>query len=164
MKMQLNSWFFPVLVATALGIAGGDALAQDVVSKDGTLKIQASWTRATPNGARVAGGFVTITNTGSAPDRLVGGSVAIAGHVELHEMAMENGVMKMRALDKGLEIKPGQTVQLKPGGYHLMFMELKVPVKESDMVAGTLVFERAGTVAIQYRASAMGGSYKAHGN
>ncbi len=93
--------------------------------KAGALTIEAPWARATPGGAQVAGGFMKITNTGSEPDRLVGGTVPFAGRFEVHEMTMDGGVMKMRELSKGLEIKPGETVELKPGGYHVMFMDLK---------------------------------------
>jgi periplasmic copper chaperone A len=90
------------------------------------------------------------------PDRLVGGSATIAAHVEVHEMAMDNGVMKMRELEKGLEIKPGETVELKPGGYHMMLMNLKEPAVDGGKVEGTLVFEKAGTIAIYYHVRALG--------
>ena len=88
--------------------------------KAGDLVITQAWSRATPSGAKIGGGYLTIENKGSAPDRLVGGSADIAGKVEVHEMAMNNGVMTMRPLDKGLAIDPGKTVKLAPGGYHLM--------------------------------------------
>lgn len=138
------------------------ARAADVVSKDGTIKITAPWTRATPAGAKVAGGFLSITNTGAAPDRLTGGTMAMAGKFEVHEMSMNDGVMKMRALDNGLEIKPGETIELKPGGYHLMFIDLKAAVKEGDKLEGTLVFERAGTIVLQFDATAMGAMPTGH--
>src|SRR4051812_19139668 len=93
----------------------------------GDLVISQAWSRATPGGAKIGGGYLTIENKGSAPDRLIGGSVEIAGKVELHEMATSNGVMKMRPLDKGLAIEPGKTVKLAPGGHHLMLFDLKSP-------------------------------------
>ena len=136
--------------------------AADAVSTDGTIKITAPWTRATPAGAKVAGGFLSITNTGSAPDRLTGGSMSMAGKFEVHEMSMNDGVMKMRALDNGLEIRPGETIELKPGGYHLMFIDLKAAVKEGDKLEGTLVFERAGTIVLQFDATAMGAMPTGH--
>ena len=136
--------------------------AADAVSKDGTIKITAPWTRATPAGAKVAGGFLSITNTGAAPDRLTGGSISMAGKFEVHEMSMNDGVMKMRALDNGLEIKPGETIELKPGGYHLMFIDLLAAVKEGDKLEGTLVFERAGTIVLQFDATAMGAMPTGH--
>jgi len=126
--------------------------------KIGDLKIDHPWTRATPGGAKVAGGFMTITNTGSQPDRLIGGSAVAAGIFEVHEMKMEGNVMRMRALDKGLEIKPGQTVELKPGGFHVMFMDLKTPLKEGESIKGTLIFEKAGTIEVEYKVEARGSS------
>ncbi len=133
-------------------------LAQHAAStvKVGTLTIEAPWTRATPQGARVAGGFMRITNTGSQPDRLIGGSFPLAGRFEVHEMAVTDGIMTMRELAKGLEIAPGQTVELKPGGYHVMFMELREPVRQGAPIKGTLVFEKAGTVEIEYKVAPIG--------
>ncbi len=73
-------------------------------------------------------------------------------------MRMEGNVMKMRALEKGLEIKPGQTVELKPGGYHVMFLDLKSPLKEGESIKGTLVFEKAGTIEVEYKIESRGAS------
>ncbi len=122
----------------------------------GALVIEAPWARATPGGAKVAGGYVKITNTGKEPDRLIGGSLPIAAEVEVHEMAMSNNVMRMRRLADGLEIKPGQTVELKPGGYHLMFMGLSSGLKAGQPVKGTLVFQKAGAVEVEYRVAPIG--------
>ena len=99
------------------------AQAEDITV--GSLKISAPWARATPKGASVGGGYMKITNTGTAPDRLIGGSTDVAGRFEIHEMKMDNGVMKMRPVTGGLEIKPGQTVELNPSGYHVMLVGLK---------------------------------------
>jgi copper(I)-binding protein len=101
---------------------------------------------------------MTLTNTGSEPDRLIGGSNAVAGKFEIHEMSMDGGVMKMRMLPKGIEIKPGQTVELKPGSYHLMFVGLKAPFEQGKRVKGTLQFEKAGTVDVEYAVEAIGGA------
>jgi hypothetical protein len=122
----------------------------------GALVVEAPWTRATPGGAKVAGGFLRITNSGSAPDRLVGGAFAASARVEVHEMAIADGVMKMRELKLGLEIKPGETVELKPGGYHVMFMDLARQLKEGETVAGTLVFEKAGRIDVMFRVAPIG--------
>jgi periplasmic copper chaperone A len=116
--------------------------------KVGDLVITQAWSRATPGGAKIAGGYLTIENKGAAPDRLLGGTADIAGKIEVHEMAMNNGVMTMRPLDKGLTIEPGKTVKLAPGGYHLMIMDLKGPFKQGDKVPVTLEFEKAGKVAL----------------
>ena len=128
-----------------------------------SLTITAPWTRATPKSAPVAGGFVKITNTGSESDWLIGGSFTGAGRVEVHEMATDNGVMRMRQLANGLEIKPGQTVELKPGGFHLMFMELKQPTVEGKPIRGTLTFRKAGSVEIDFAVAPIGGPAPASG-
>jgi copper(I)-binding protein len=122
----------------------------------GDLVIEQPWTRATPPGARVAGGYLRITNTGREADRLVGGSLAVAGSVEVHEMSNEGGVMRMRELAGGLDIPPGGTVELKPGGLHVMFMGLKQPLVAGQPVEGTLVFQKAGTVAVRFSVGAIG--------
>ncbi len=118
--------------------------------KVGALKISHPWARATPKGAPVGGGYLTITNTGSSEDRLVGGSVSFAKHVEVHEMKMDNNVMKMRMLPNGLAIKPGETVTLKPGGYHIMFTGLKQPLVKGQHVDVTLRFAKAGEVKVDF--------------
>lgn len=126
--------------------------------KAGAITVEAPWTRATPGGAKVAGGFMRITNAGSEPDRLVGGSIPQAGRFEVHEMSEEGGVMKMRPLRNGLEIKPGATVELKPGGHHIMFPDLHATLKQGEPVKGTLVFEKAGPVAVEYEVAPVGGT------
>ena len=108
--------------------------------------ITQAWSRATPGGAKIGSGYLTIENKGAAPDRLIGVSADVAGKVEVHEMAMNNGVMTMRPLDSGLTIDPGKTVKLAPGGYHLMMFDLKAPLKQGDKVPVTLEFEKAGKV------------------
>jgi copper(I)-binding protein len=123
--------------------------------KAGDLVIETPWTRATPGGAKVAGGFLKITNTGSAPDRLIGGTLPLAESVEVHEMAMADGIMKMRRLD-ALEIPPGKSIELKPGSYHVMFMGLKDGLKAGGTITGTLVFEKAGTVNVVYKIAPIG--------
>lgn len=124
--------------------------------KVGDLVIEAPWSRATPPSARVAAGFLKVTNTGKQSDRLVGGSFEVAKKFEVHEMTMSDNVMRMRQLQKGLEIKPGATVELKPSGYHLMFFDLARPLKADDVVKGTLGFERAGTVAVEFHVAPLG--------
>lgn len=141
-------------LVTAIAIATVAASAQDY--KAGSLRIEAPWTRATPVGSKVAGGFMKIENTGNGTDRLVGGSITVADKFEVHEMAMTGDVMRMRELANGLEIGPGKSVELKPGSFHVMFMDLKQPLKEGDKVKGTLKFEKAGTVEVEYTVRAMG--------
>ncbi len=124
--------------------------------KAGDLIIEAPWSRATPGGSKVGAGFMKITNNGKVADRLIGGSAEVAKDFEVHEMSMSGDVMKMRRLAKGLEIKPGESVELKPSSYHIMFMGLARPLKVDETVKGTLVFERAGTVAIEYSVRPIG--------
>lgn len=126
--------------------------------KIGALVLETPWIRATPGGAQVAGGYVKVTNTGTQADRLLGGTFPLAAAVEVHEMSMVDGVMKMRGLPNGLEIKPGASVDLKPGGYHLMFQKLQEGLKDGQTIKGTLVFEKAGTVEIEYRVLPIGSS------
>jgi periplasmic copper chaperone A len=150
------------LAAVVFTFAASAAQAHDY--QVGSLKIAHPWARATPKGAAVAGGYLKITNNGKEADRLVSGSVPFAGRFEIHEMSHEGGVMKMRALPKGLEIKPGETVELKPGSFHLMFMELKAPLvkDQTPRPKGTLVFEKAGTVEVEFAIEAIGGAPAEH--
>ena len=129
------------------------ALASDVTLSD--LTIQHPWTRATPGGAQVAGGYLTIVNRGKTPDRLVGGSFDAASTFELHSMSMNDGVMTMRPIGP-LEIPAGGSVTLDPSAKHIMFTGLKHGLKKGDAVPGTLTFERAGTVAVQFTVESIG--------
>ena len=142
------------LAALAATLFAVPARAEEV--KAGDLVITQAWSRATPSGAKIAGGYLTIENKGATPDRLLGGSGDIAGRVEVHEMTMNNGVMTMRPLDKGLAIEPGKTVKLAPGGYHLMIMDLKTPFKQGDKVPVTLQFEKAGKVTLSLDVQGVG--------
>lgn len=141
-------------VAALVAVAAAPAGAQE--TRAGDLVITQPWSRATPAGAKVAGGYLTIENKGSAPDRLVTGAGDVAGRIEIHEMAMNNGVMTMRPLDKGLTIEPGKTVKLAPGGYHLMLMDLKSPLKQGEKVPLTLEFEKAGKVTLSLDVQGVG--------
>ncbi|MBC7580815.1 MAG: DUF1775 domain-containing protein [Tardiphaga sp.] len=130
----------------------------------GELMISTPWTRATPPGAKVAGGYLTVMNMGKASDRLIGGSFGDSGRIEVHEMSMTDGVMRMRPLGDGLEIKPGATVKLEPGGYHLMMLDLAKPFKQGDKVKAQLRFEKAGTVEIELDVNAVGATAPAGGH
>lgn len=144
--------------APAIRIAAGPAKATTDAPKVtiGNLVIEAPWTRATPPGAKVAGGYVRITNTGNEPDRLVGGTFPGAERVEVHEMSVTDGVMRMRQLTDGLVIKPGETVELKPGGLHMMFTGLRDAVRAGTPVKVELKFEKAGQVTVDFAVAAIG--------
>jgi periplasmic copper chaperone A len=149
------------MFAAAFALLAGAAQAHDY--KLGPLEIKHPWARATPKGAAVAGGYLTIVNAGKEPDRLVGGSSPVAGRFEIHEMAVTDGMMRMRALPQGLEIKPGATVELKPGSYHLMFMNLKKPLVQGQSIKGTLTFEKAGSIEVEYTVEPIGAPASRHG-
>jgi periplasmic copper chaperone A len=122
----------------------------------GSIEISQPWSRATPATAPSAGGFLTLTNKGSAPDRLIAVQSPAARQVEVHEMKMDGAVMRMRELSDGLALPPGQTVELKPGGYHVMFIGLKAPFAKDQRVPATLVFEKAGRVDVEFTVEALG--------
>jgi copper(I)-binding protein len=125
-------------------------------TKVGDLIISQAWSRATPGGAKIGGGYLTIENKGSTPDRLIGGTWDAGAKVEVHEMTTKDGVMTMRPLDQGVAIAPGQTVMLAPGGIHLMLFDLKSPLKQGDKVPVTLEFERAGKVTFSLDVQGVG--------
>src|SRR5215467_221543 len=154
-QLRKSLFVMSILAATA-----GTALAQTYTV--GALKIEQPWARATPGGAKVGGGYLTITNTGSESDWLVGGTLAQAGRFEMHEMKMEGGTARMREVKGGLEIGPGQKVEFKPGGYHIMFVDLRAPFKQGETLKGQLRFEKSGTVDIEYKVEAIGASAPMH--
>ena len=122
----------------------------------GGLHIGHPWTRATPGGADVAGGFLSITNSGTTDDRLIAVSIDGVTRVDIHEMTMDNGMMVMRPLKDGLVVPAGATVELKPGSFHIMMMGLSQPFKEGETVKATLTFEKAGQIAIDFKVEAPG--------
>lgn len=133
--------------------------AQALMAEDfkaGSIEIGDPWSRATPGGAKVAGGFLVLKNTGATADRLVSVTAPFAGKVQIHEMTLANGVMTMRPLEAGLEVPAGGTVTFKPGSYHIMFMDLKQPLKVGEVVDGTLTFEKAGSVQVQFKVQGIG--------
>ena len=153
------------LAAAALALSATLATAHDF--KAGPLKIGHPWSRATPAGAKVGGGYLSIENTGSAPDRLVSIAVPFAARAEIHEMATKDGIMTMRPMDNGVEVPAGAKVEFKPGGYHIMFMELKQPLKQGETLKGTLTFEKAGSVDVEFKVDSIAakggeGEHKGH--
>jgi copper(I)-binding protein len=143
---------FPL--ALLLALVALPALAMDY--KVGALEIRQPWARATPPTAQTGGGFLVVTNTGTAPDRLIGAKSPVAERVEVHEMKMDGNVMRMRPVENGIEIPPGGSVELKPGGLHVMFTGLKAPFTKDAKVPLTLIFEKAGSVDVELPVEAMG--------
>lgn len=121
----------------------------------GDLVIQQPWARATPGGAAVAGGYFSVTNHGRTPERLTGASLEAAAHAELHDMAVENGVMRMRPTGP-LAIPPEATLTLTPTAKHVMFTGLKRGLKAGEVIAGTLTFEHAGAVPVAFAVEGIG--------
>jgi periplasmic copper chaperone A len=138
------------LFAAALAFSMLSGVAQAHEFKAGDLAIHHPWAKATLPSQPVGGGFMEIVNTGSEPDRLVSGKAAFAGDLQIHEMATQDGIMKMRQLPDGIEIPAGGTVKLEPGGLHIMFMKLSEPLKEGEMKEATLTFEKAGDVVVEF--------------
>jgi hypothetical protein len=151
---KLTAKLIPPTLILVAALAATTAPAADY--KAGAIVISNPWARATPSGASAGAGYFTVTNTGTTPDRLVAATSEAASSADIHEMTMANGVMQMRPLKDGLELKPGETVQLKPGGEHVMMTGLKQPLKQGDHIKGTLSFEKAGKVDIEYDVKAVG--------
>lgn len=149
---------FTILLLFAVSHA---ALAHEF--KVGEIEIIHPWSRATPDGAKVAAGYLKLKNDGVEPDRLVSATGEIAGKTEIHEMAVDaDGVMTMRPVPGGLEVPAGGEVELKPGSFHIMFMDLKQGAKEGVNFKGTLTFEKAGTVEVEFAVDKMGGETDQH--
>jgi hypothetical protein len=137
--------------AAALGLT---FLAHAQDANIGSIKIENAYTRATVPGQQVAGGFMKIENKGAA-DQLISASSPAAGEVQLHEMAMDGNVMKMRQV-KDIAVPAGGAVELKPGGLHLMFMNIKAPLAAGQTVPVKLKFAKAGEVEVKMPVNAMG--------
>jgi copper(I)-binding protein len=154
----MSRWSF-LAVACALFVAVAAASAEE--ASIGPLTVRSAWSRATPGGATVGVGYLAIENKGATADRLIGVSSLIAGKAEIHETTSEGGVARMRPVD-GVEIPAGAGVELKPGGLHLMFMELRRPLKEGQRFTATLRFEKAGAARVDFIVRGIGAKQDAH--
>jgi copper(I)-binding protein len=150
-RKNISLSFAAVLATLTLAFA---ALANDY--DVGSIHITQPWARATPKGATTGAGYMTITNKGTSPDRVSCISSDASAQCQIHTMTMEGGVMKMRPVEGGLEIKPGETVTLKPAGLHVMLVGLKHPLEQGQTVKATLKFEKAGTIDVEYPVAAIG--------
>jgi periplasmic copper chaperone A len=142
-------------LALALAVSAAPALAQEF--KAGDIVVEKPWARATPKGAEVGSGYLTIQNKGAASDRLTGGTAEF-GAVEIHQMSSANGVSQMRELKDGLNIPADGSVAFSPGGYHLMFTHLTHPLTKGESVKATLNFEHAGAVEVEFNVMGIGAS------
>ncbi|RAH99892.1 copper resistance protein CopZ [Acuticoccus sediminis] len=149
--------------APAHGHGQGHAHGEQAAAVPATLDIETVWMRQPPPGASVAGGYLTVTNTGDTDDTLLGGTIGFARTVEVHEMAVTNGVMTMQEVEGGLVIPAGETVTLAPGGYHLMMLGLSGAPKAGETVPITLRFEHAGPVELMMEVAPIGATKPAGG-
>jgi copper(I)-binding protein len=151
---RTNSWFAAgcALALTQLATTAAQAADYNV----GSIQITAPWARATPKGASAGAAYMTITNTGKTSDKVSCVSSDASAECQIHTMTMDNGVMQMRPVEGGLEIRPGETVTLKPGGFHMMLVNLKHPLEQGNTVKATLKFDTAGSVDVDYPIAAIG--------
>ncbi|MGE0239431.1 MAG: copper chaperone PCu(A)C [Parvibaculaceae bacterium] len=122
----------------------------------GALVISHPWTPKPPAGAKVAAGYLKITNDGQADDRLVAVSSEIAGKIQIHGMTVENGIMKMFELADGLAVPAGQSVELKSKSSHVMFIDLKTLPPDGESFKAVLTFAKAGAVPVEFEVEPMG--------
>lgn len=151
-----------LMLASPISVVAADTGAPATVVTIGDLEISGAFSRATLPNAPVGAGYLTITNTGASDDRLVSATSPAAGMAQIHAMKMEGDVMKMTELPDGLAIPAGGSVTLAPGGFHIMFMDLKRAFTEGGTIPVTLTFENAGTVDIELAVGAINADAPAH--
>lgn len=159
--MKLIKELIVALMLTCAAFYTSIAHAHDY--KAGSISIEHPWTPQPPMGAKVAAGFLKITNGGSEDDRLVSVASDIAGKTQIHGMKIENGIMTMFELEGGLVIPAGGMVELKSKSNHVMFMGLKSRPEKGATFKATLTFEKAGAVAVEFEVEAMGGDMNHEG-
>ncbi len=143
-----------ICLAGTLAASFAPAIGEPVTANH--LKVSQAWSRATPGGVKIGVGYLQIHNTGRVTDRLVGGETAIAQRIEIHETRLVGGIMRMRALPKGVTIGAGQTVTFKPGGLHLMLIGMARPLIKGQSFKATLKFEKAGPIEMTFHVAKMG--------
>ena len=150
LKLRMKKLILAMFGAASLVASIGTSFAQ----LKGDLEIEKPWARATVAGAAVGGGYLIVRNKGATADRLVGVASPASARVEMHEMAMDKDIMRMRQV-KGVDVPGKSAIEFKPGGNHLMFIELKSQLKPGDKVPVTLRFEKAGEVNTELAVEAM---------
>jgi len=150
MTMSPSMMMKPGMAMQSAAAAGGPQF------KVGDLVVTAPWSRATPKGAKIGAGYLTIQNNGTAPDKLVSVETDVAGKADIHEMSMKDGVMHMRPLTGGVTIAPGKSVTLSPSGFHLMLTDLKKPLEQGQSFEATLHFEKAGPLKVKFQIGGIG--------
>ena len=139
---------------TLLIVAASFAFAQDA-----SIQVEQPWARATPAGATTGAVYLTITNKSQEMDRMLSASSDVADKLQIHEMKVVNGTMEMREVPSGLPVPAKGSVVLKPGGFHVMLIGLKKPLKAGETIPLTLDFEKAGKVSITVPIRAMGAGH-----
>lgn len=143
-----------ILAATFISFMPIESSAHDYTV--GSITVLHPWARATPGPAKAGAGYLGLKNNGTTADRLVKAESTLSKKTELHTHIMENGVMKMTHMEEGIEVPAGQEVMFEPGGLHVMFMGLKAPFKEGEMLSVTLYFEKAGKVDVELAVKGVG--------
>lgn len=155
--MFLRTSLFALVTVLGVGMASAHGY------KIGDLEIEHPWARATPQGAKVGGGFFAVKNAGQTADRLIAVSAPdTSDKIQIHQMAVKDGIMTMAPLPNGLDIPAKGSVELKPGGYHVMFIDLKHPLKKGDHVKAKLTFEHAGSVDVDFEVDTIGATGANH--
>ena len=149
------------LAVLALALAVAAPVRAQAPVQAGALTVAEPWSRATPGGATVGAGYLTVENQGSEADRLLRAETDVSEAADVHETTMEGGVARMKPTG-GLAVAPHGRLELKPGGYHLMLTGLKRPLKEGERFAATLVFEKAGRVPVTFTVRGIGAGAGAH--
>jgi periplasmic copper chaperone A len=144
-----------IAVLLLLAFAAAPAWAQ--------IQVENAWSRATAPGVKIAAGYMMLRNRGTAPDRLVGVASSAARKVETHVTVRDGNIMRMREVG-GYDIPAGGAMELKPGGAHLMFVDVRKPFKEGERIPVTLRFEHAGEVQVDFEVarSAPGHGHAGH--
>jgi len=137
--------FLPLMLAVPLLV--GVIATSAAQSPSATVAVEKPWARATPGKSTTGAVYMTLVDRATTPDRLIGVSSPVAARAQIHTAGQENGVMKMREVE-ALPVEPGKPIEFKPGGYHIMMLDLKQPLKEGDSVPVTLSFEKAGRVEV----------------
>jgi len=157
----MKTWSVPVLLAPVLLISLHAGTAWSHSQEKGDIHVRHPWSRATPPGAKVAVGYMEIRNAGSQPDRLLSATTAVAQRVEMHVTQRDGEVMKMRQV-KAFEIPPRERFVLRPGGPHLMLVDLVQPLKKGERFPMKLRFERAGELEIEVEVQEIGSRQPHH--
>lgn len=145
---KLKHLAMPLLASLMLFVSMlSGSYAADVTVQ--ALTLSDAWVRSSVPGQVNGAGYVKIQNKGSSSDRLLSATSTAAATVELHTVLTENGVAKMREIN-GLDIPAGKTISMAPGGYHVMFLQIKEPFKEGNVIPVTLKFEKAGEVKVDF--------------